>query len=210
MPRFTRRKRMPSSTAGKALALAKKNKTKLKIISPEIKFIDSFNTIALSAVGVVNTLNLVGSGTGPNERIGDSYRNVSLDILINMAAGPGASQVQEIRWIVFYDKHPNSALPVTTDILTSDFFMSMINDHNKARFVILHDKLYSLTDGTSSEGRAFWWRKKWKLGKMSTYGSVGGTITSLNDGLLGYLLLASTGSPALTVNLSSRVKYIDS
>lgn len=135
----------------------------LRSSSAEIKAIDiasaSYNFLTIAAPPVMTLLNGVQVGAAFYNRIGSKMEMKSLHIrgsLQNAATDADCF----LRMIVFYDRQPNAAAPVITDLIQSrdqtgaaaTTAVSEINLDNRDRFVIIRDKQWFAPAVTNTAG----------------------------------------------------------
>lgn len=81
-------------------------------------------------------LNTIPQGASVNQRVGKKVALKSLQFRGNIANGSTAT-VNDVAFLIVYDKRPTGALPAITDIITSTSSLAMNNDANAGRFTIL-------------------------------------------------------------------------
>lgn len=199
----------------------KKQKTNLLYQTPSMKTIEKkdhaislqLNTNLTDTWGTSPgwaLLNGVGQGVGSNDRIGRKIKMVSFTLHWNAFVAPTSTQGGQIRVKVIYDRSPNSATPLTTDILDADTFYGHNNLSNSERFVTLLD--FITPPIRASENFSIAGKNHVKIGLDAQYGGAGFGITSINTGGIFINACQSgnilTASPA--IKLRSRIRYLDS
>lgn len=177
--------------------------------SLEYKAVDTAQVDAALA-GSVNSfnapvvLNAMAQGTTSGTRVGRRITMKSFQYRVQFSGATGASSnPNPIRVLVVFDKQPNGALAVATDILTSNTFVSPINLNNADRFIVISDQVHESGAAGPSTGDCYR-----KLSLEAVYGGNAGTIADINTGAV-LLLVASTGSASVTYNLYPRIRYTD-
>jgi len=175
----------------------------------------------LDAVGSVTLLNPVPSGTGVTQRIGKKIVMKGLQCRGNLQAN-SAGLINDVAYMIVYDKRPTGALPAVTDILQAASANVMINDANAGRFRILKRCDELLIGNASTTGAvanaltersavaADWWLD---LKSAPTVFKLGGTgaIGDIEEGAL-YLVTIGTiaaGTGAAALNVAFRMRFID-
>jgi len=112
-------------------------------VSGETGFLDVASaSYALDTTGSVTLLNTVPQGTSVNQRVGKKMNLKSLQFRGNLGAN-SAALVNDVAFMIVYDKRPTGALPAVTDILAFANSNAMNNDANSGRFVFMkrHDDI---------------------------------------------------------------------
>lgn len=122
---------------------------------PEIKVVDYSNQYFPlqfdSVFGDIRLINAINNGTAFYERIGNRIAMKSLHLtgfIERNVSNTMASNEDYLRVMIVYDRQPNGALPVITDILqdvdavgnTYNFGLSGINMDNRNRFKMIIDE----------------------------------------------------------------------
>uniref|UniRef100_UPI00404865EA capsid/nuclear shuttle family protein n=1 Tax=Flavobacterium sp. TaxID=239 RepID=UPI00404865EA len=152
----------------------------------EKKFIDVqtiYNAWNVSRTYIV-LLNGVATGTDYNTRIG---REITMTSYYHRMFITDATNIQQVRCMLVYDKQPAGALPAITDILQYSDANSPNNLNNRDRFVVVSDKVYT----TSPQGVEIKFVKKYKkLRTITTYNNTGNGITDIATGALYFVAFA--------------------
>lgn len=154
-----RRQKMRSAITARIRTLPIQGATRsARTNSSEVKSVDAqwtnLYTGTTAAGGAIVTLNAVTAGAGFWNRIGRKIEMKSIEMRGTISTGNNSLLVSKIfdpqflRFMIVYDKQPNGAIPVTSDILldysstggTTTLSSSGINLNNRDRFVILRDK----------------------------------------------------------------------
>lgn len=178
--------------------------------SPEKKsvdtlFIDNATLIpASNAFSVATLLNGVAQGTNTNERIGRkaTFKSLVYRIQYSAADGSGAS-LQPLRVLVVYDRQPNGALALNTDVIGVATFVGLTALANSDRFVIISDQIHQSDFSTPTTGKAFR-----KMSLETVYGLTTAVIGAVNSGAI-LVFFAQAGSAQITFNAHFRLRYID-
>lgn len=182
---------------------------------PELKnkdFQGSIGVIAGTSWSEVDLLNPIATGTTASDRIG---RNVQLKSLLfrwNAASG-NSTQIQALRILIVYDREPNGAIPLISDIVASSSigFNTPLNLANGNRFVILADELHNPIlsyNGASSNrvGKIF---KKLNL-PMKFTGQSSEDITTITQGaIFAMVSIPVVGNGGEGIGYNSRIRYTD-
>lgn len=106
-------------------------------VSRETGFLDvATATYALDTTGTVTLLNAVPQGTSVNQRVGKKMVMKSLQARGAMNNGSTAI-LNDVAYMIVYDKRPTGALPAVTDILVTANSTAMNNDANSGRFTVV-------------------------------------------------------------------------
>lgn len=106
-------------------------------MSRETGFVDVASTnYALDTSGSVTLLNTIAQGASVNQRVGKKVLLKALQFRGNLGNNSTAT-VNDIAFMIVYDKRPTGALPTITDILASASVNAMNNDANAGRFTII-------------------------------------------------------------------------
>lgn len=162
--------------------------------------------VPTNANAVYAVLNLPVPGTGTNSRIGDRIRIKSIKLrIINQPNTLQAALVQYVRWLLVWDRQPNSALPASPLPLLTTAVETMPNVDYKYRFKILKDELNIVADDgiitpkdTDNSIWTFYRRSNLTCQYVAGAGAIGDLAT-------GALLLVAYGSTA--VNPSNLIYY---
>ena len=171
----------------------------------EKKFIDVqtiYNAWNVSRSYIV-LLNGVATGTDYNTRIG---REVTMTSYYHRMFITDATNIQQVRCMLVYDKQPTGALPAITDILQYNDANSPNNLNNRDRFVVVSDKVYT----TSPQGVEIKFVKKYKkLRTVTTYNNTGATVGDIATGALYFVAFAFNNVATTTLDGYARVRFVD-
>lgn len=176
-------------------------------LSGDLQTFDASGSLTpTNANAVYAVLNLPVPGTGTNTRIGDRIRIKSINIRVICQPNTlQAGVVEYVRWLLVWDRQPNSALPANPLPLLTTAVETMPNVDYKYRFVILKDSLNIVADDgiitPKDTSNAIWTYYK-RCNLVSQYVGSAGTIADVASGSL---LLVAYGSTAL--NPSSLIYY---
>lgn len=185
--------------------------------APELKFID-----VAGSLGVINGtqwseldfLNPIQTGATASERIG---RRLQLKSVLFRWNGASLSNGFAFRVLIVYDREPNGAIPLITDVLEANNFNSPMNLSNANRFVILADELhgnegYSYVGSITSSAGLYRCGKIYKKINLPCGFNALSTldITSITQGAV-FALVGVPANVTTTVGLGyfSRVRYTD-
>lgn len=93
-------------------------------------------TYPLNTTGSVTLLNPVPQGAAVTQRVGKKIIMKGLQCR-GFMGGDADAIVNDVAYLIVYDKRPTGALPAVTDILVTANSASMNNDNNAGRFRIL-------------------------------------------------------------------------
>lgn len=177
----------------------------------------------LSTTGSVTLLNTVAQGASVNQRVGKKIVMKGLQcrgILVNRST----ALLNDVAYMIVYDKRPTGALPLITDILNAIDPKAMNNDANAGRFRILkrHDDVLignssqtvpPVSDGNLTEATQknadFYLDLK---GLGVTYKAAGtGAIGDIEEGALYLITVGSsaTGTTAANLSCGFRLRFVD-
>lgn len=182
----------------------------------ETGFVDiALANYAQDTTGTIALLNTVAQGTSVNQRVGKKIMLKSLQFHGISVAGTTAT-INEVSFLIVYDKRPTGALPAITDILNTANTISFNNDANSGRFRILKrvDRQLignSTTPSTGDEAR----REDFYLNlrDLPTTFKAAGT-GAIGDQEEGSLLIVSVGNVAAGTAASTlagafRLRFVD-
>lgn len=184
----------------------------------ETGFVDtSAATYNLDLTGSLVLLNTVPQGPGTSARIGKKVHLRSLQCRGYMA-NLAASSVNDVSFLIVYDKRPTGTLPNITDILNTASSRSFNNDNNSGRFRIMkrHDAiLVGATDDAptlgpnTAESADFYLNLK---GLPTVFKSAGtGAIGDIEEGALYLVTVGSNaaGATAAALYAGFRLRFDD-
>lgn len=169
---------------------------------------------ACDTTGSLTLLNAVPQGAAVTQRIGKKIEMKSLQARGIVQNGTTAI-VNDIAYLIVYDKRPTGTLPAITDVLVSVSSFSMNNDNNSGRFKIvkrvdqnLIGNAGALTESTAQDADWFCSLK----GLETVYKALGtGAIADIEQGAL-YLITVgnvAAGTAAATLFESFRLRFMD-
>lgn len=190
--------------------------------SKETGYVDVAATnYALDLTGSVTLLNTVPQGAAVTQRVGKKIIMKGLQCRGFMANGSTAT-VNDVAFMIVYDKRPTGALPAITDILVSATATSMNNDANAGRFRILK-RVDEILIGNQSVAGAVanyatdcsvkscdWWLDL--KSAPVTYKAAGtGAIADIEEGALYLVTVGSTaaGTAAASLGVGFRMRFLD-
>lgn len=177
-------------------------------------------TYGLDTTGTVTLLNPVPSGTGVEQRVGKKIIMKGLQCrgtLLNA----NNQVINDIAYMIVYDKRPTGALPAVTDILETANANALNNDANAGRFRILKrvdDVIIGNTTLTGAVANALtsatvktcdWWldlKSAPVVYKLAGTGAIG----DIEEGAL-YLVTVGTVAAAASavMNATFRMRFVD-
>ena len=209
---------------GKSVMLKRKPKTYTKSVmkyrgapfrplTEERGVLDTaFSCSFTNGTGQIYYLNGTVAGIQFSNRTGNRQINKSLEL--NIAITPGsAGVITHISYLVVYDRQPNAAVPVITDILTSASPIAYTVQANKDRFKILCRRRLTIL-GTSSnpaDTENYFHHEYLKMDLESIYNQTNGG--NIADCTTGTLLFCSVGDQALgttdaDASVQSRLTFV--
>lgn len=176
---------------------------------------------ALNTTGSIVLLNAVTQGAAVTQRVGKKIALKGLQCRGLMIADATAV-VNDVAYLIVYDKRPTGALPNITDILNTINSNSMNNDANAGRFSILKrvDEYLignpsftgavsnALTDKTGC-GQDWWLDLK---GRETVYKAAAtGSIGDIEQGALYLVTVGSNaaGTTDATLTVGFRLRFLD-
>lgn len=176
---------------------------------------------ALDTTGSVTLLNAVAQGAAVTQRVGKKIAMKGLQCR-GISAGNSAALINDIAYLIVYDKRPTGALPLVTDILNTAHASAMNNDANAGRFSILKRVDQILIGNSSVTGAVAnalvektaidesWWLDL--KGREVVYKAAAtGAIGDIEQGAL-YLVTVGSNAPGTSAALLScgfRLRFLD-
>jgi len=203
------------STTKRANVRSYPNKALLVAKTAENKYVDlALNNYAMDTTGTITLLAIIPSGVTVTSRVGKKVLLKSLQCRGTVFAGSTAT-INDVAYIIVYDKRPQAALPAITDILTDTTSRAMNNDDNTSRFTILKRGNFCLAGngatagqqtGTSIVDADFYI----PINKIATFNALGtGAIADIDEGAL-YLITVggiAAGTAAAQMTCSFRTRF---
>lgn len=208
---------------GAAAAVAAARMKKLVAMSKETGFVDvATAAYALDTTGSVTLLNTVAQGTSVNQRVGKKIMLKSIQARGRLTNNSTAI-LNDVAYMIVYDKRPTGALPGVADILTAVTSEAMNNDANSGRFAILKRVDETLIGNNSVTGvvanalteatqKDCDWFLDLKKRECVFKAAATGAIADIEQGAL-YLVTVgnlAAGTAAATLNATFRVRFFDS
>jgi hypothetical protein len=171
----------------------------------------------LDTTGSVTLLNAVPQGAGVTQRVGKKIVMKGLQCRGVAQNGPTAS-ANDVAFCIVYDKRPNGAIPLITDILAGTTATSMNNDSNAGRFSILKRWDEVMVGNVAAPANytetcvvgCDWWLDL--KSRPTVYKAAGtGAIGDIEEGAL-YLLTVGgnvAGTTAAALIASFRMRFLD-
>lgn len=198
-------------------------------------------SVVSTTAATVSVLPVPKLGSAFFNRLGNRTRGLSLTFTGNISlTGTNAAALSEefMRFIVFYDRRPNGAVPTPQDLIAdtdssgtqTTNIRSAVNMNNRDRFIILRDRKVLLppvgvngapsalaatliTDMSNDTHSGFKFMEFIPLKGLETiYNSNGaGTIADISAGALNILVANSdaSGSPAWQFTANVRYRFLD-
>lgn len=180
----------------------------------ELKWYDT--TVTAFSSGLVQPINTVPQGDDAISRDGRKIIMKSVQYKLAAVALPGAGTPPQPRLAIVYDKCPNGALPVVTDIFQSSAGIALTNLNNRDRFKIIHDNYIGLKHGhdpallvTAAYSAIFNDEAFIRLDHQTIFGASGsGTQAGTLTGALYVVLLGGASDTQGFLNI--RIRFADS
>lgn len=188
------------------------------IANKETGFVDlAVANYPMDTTGSVTLIATVAQGASVNQRIGKKALWKSLQARGQSFNGTTAT-INDVAYIIVYDRRPTGALPSVTDILVSANAVAFNNDANSGRFKILKrvDQILCGNNAAAAnqlenmaKSEDFFLDLK---GLQVCYKAAGtGAIADIEQGAL-YLVTvgsAAAGTAAATLAISFRTRFVD-
>ncbi len=197
---------MVKGDAQKALKIARKVKSLMNV---ELKFVDIVTTPTVNTTATIHQASLLNQGDTGSTRDGSQVRVKSL--LVNYSIVLHTSAVAtNVRVIIVSDTQTNGALFAASDLLeditANDAINSPYNLDNIYRFRILSDKRYALCD---SGRKNIIVSKFIKLNTPMRFSDTGNGIADILSQSYAVLFISNEATNVPTVNLHTRMRYLD-
>lgn len=176
----------------------------------ERKYVDSASYVdfKFNTTGTIQNAAVIPVGSGQGQRVGRQAILRSIRVH-GIAFSNTATNITSGRVLLIQDKQPNKALAAITDVLTTNFSLSMPNYENKKRFKTLlsHQCTLSGPSGATAYGNSgcslSFFKKLYIPIEYSTVGD-----GEIGDIVRNALLLMTTGTDAAgTADATWRAKY---
>ena len=192
------------------------SRSRLNAMNKELGYADvASTTYGMSTTGSIALLNTVAQGAATNQRVGKKWKMTSLQFR-GLAYASTAGVVNDVAFLIVYDKRPTGSLPAVTDILNTANALSQNKDDNvPSRFTILKRQHFMLignttTPATGEEAKDVDFYLK--LNHPVVNKAVGtGAIGDIEEGAL-YLVTVgnnAAGVTSATMEGTFRVRFID-
>lgn len=215
LKKFATFARGASSVATAAFTAVKTATALAALINTEwkAKTISSTGT-SIPNTGTISVLSYTAQGNDDGERNGNSILPKKLSVRINAFINASASTTI-LRAILFRDKEYNGADPAVSDVLETVSYNSFMKLVDSGRFFVFKDKSILLDSVSKPQGRMQFsinmnkprpGKKRWEHIKYL------GTTTSAasrGNGQLCLLLISDQATNTPTVDIISRMRYVD-
>jgi hypothetical protein len=200
------------SEADMAWALAKRALTGVnslrKLVNVEIKHVTLANQNPVSSTtGSITLLNGVGQGDTTHTRDGHSIRFVRLQLRLTMSKHASATATY-IRVVLIWYRENNASARTIAEILESGAdTKSFLNENNKTKFAVLHDKTHVLSESNYAVQMSF----DRSVDKHSTYtvGAAGSAATDIQTGAFYMIVFSNEATNTPSVAYTSLCEFID-
>jgi len=201
----------------------------------ELKKIDSFfnNNVGPDGADVL-LMNACTQGSGAGNRIGQQITITSIQFRGHIENDIDNLSSASIRCIVFWDRQPNNANPITTTFtvtsmalldgstITNPMHMPY-NYQALTRYRILYDKIFTVTPNTflqytttggvslvdTYSQRKIYFKKKIKASRLVQYDASAGDITDLTSNSLFAVFYSDAAQDEPVLQFAARVYYKD-
>lgn len=206
------------SARGKPISFRQKR----VMVNKETGYLDTASAqYAMDTTGSVTLLNAVPQGTAVTQRVGKKIAMKSIQVR-GYSTNSATASVNDVAWLLVYDKRPTGSLPAVTDILVAVSSLSMNNDNNSGRFEVIKrvDRMLignasftgavanALTECTSASEDAFvYLRNRETVYKAATTGAIG----DIEQGALYLVTVGNTaaGTAAAALAAGFRLRFLD-
>lgn len=197
--------RRPSSLATRVSHLARQMMYLRRATMPEMKrFDDDYVDAKTPGALDLTLLNGFSQGLAVTNRIGDKLRFLYLLIRGRFLYNGGDDIV---RFMVILDREPAGAEAASTDILTTDNWVSYLNEDYGKRFWIFRDKHFAINNVGDNQVRFFKFRIPLKF--TSNYGlGNAGTIADISKNAL-YVGLVAQNDLRTYCQFTYRLAFTD-
>lgn len=196
----------------------------------ELKYKDTgLNTYVANTTGQFVLLNGIGQGTDADDRVGRKLviKNIQIRAMIRTEGsetmGASSQPASIVQMLLVWDKQPNGAAPLITQLLEHAHPVSPIKMDNRDRFRILARKTWTIgayirsntaTQSLITTAQNQTHMKCYKKVNLETiYNSVSAAdITTITSGALWMIWLGNQGSSLTNPQIpcSARIRYNDS
>ncbi|AUM61727.1 capsid [uncultured virus] len=186
------------------------------VASKESGFVDLAQaSYALDTTGSITLIATVAQGASVSQRVGKKIVLKSLQSR-GFCNNNSAGVVNDVAFLIVYDKRPTGSLPAVTDVLNTVSSASFNNDANSGRFMILKrcDFILNGTSATTmgdgpSDSTDFYLN----LRNLPTVFKAAGTgaIGDIEQGALYLITVGSNtaGTTAATLAVGFRTRFVD-
>lgn len=192
-------------------------------MAKELKFFDltTTNTNIPITGNIIDSFNEIAQGFGESERVGRKCTIKSVQCRARMSipandAGTFTLTGDTVRWIIYIDKQTNGAAAGITQVLVDDSWLAWYNLANTDRFIIMHDKTYTM-NYTGCGGNTLDKVNQAKFIKDVTFEAncnvpiefedTSGLIGTIQSNNIGYLLISSAGRSTFAAR--TRIRFTD-
>ena len=129
--------KQPRMVLKRSSAVSSKSLQRLVAQSRETGFVDlALANYAMDTTGTITLLATIPQGTTVNSRVGKKILLKSIQMRGSISNNSAAT-VNDVAYLIVYDRRPTGSLPAITDILDTATSRSMNNDANSGRFKII-------------------------------------------------------------------------
>lgn len=184
-------------------------------VTKETGFVDVAQAnYVFDTTGSITHINIVPQGTSTSERVGKKIQMKSLQMR-GFSLNNASATVNDIAYIIVYDKRPTGTLPAVTDILNTANSASMNKDDNTGRFRIVKrvDRVLVGNTTTFTETTQVS-EDSWISLKNAPVEYMAAGTGAIGDTSLGALYLVTVGSvaagaTAALLSVGIRIRFVD-
>lgn len=191
------------SMAAKALSIAMGVK---RLLNVEHKFHDVNVSLSSDTTGAVSNLTLVNQGDGVSSRDGNSIKAESIYVRMRATINSAATIPCSIRTILFIDTQQQGTAPVLANVLVGDLDTPLNIEDFPGRFKVLRDHEFNLSPGGNEILTSSFYVP---LSHHLKYDGVAGTAADQRKGQLYLLNVSNVATNLPTLNVDSRLRFID-
>jgi len=196
-------------------AMSSRGLNRRGVASKETGYVDlALANYPLDTTGSVTLIATIAQGTAVTQRVGKKVLLKSIQIR-GSVSNNSAATVNDVAYLIVYDRRPTGSLPAVTDILDTASSRSMNNDANSGRFKILRRVdcalVGNITTYTESTMKSI--DDYIKLNKLPMVFKAAGTgaIGDIEEGAL-YLVtvgMSAAGTAAAQLSAGFRTRFVD-
>ncbi len=196
--------------AGDAYALAERAmrgvRAITKLVNIEEKANDGSTSFTLSTAGTVTYLSAIAQGSDYTNRIGDSIKCHSVELIVQVVASAALTTNDGVRVLLFRDLENPGSAPAVTDVLSTANPLGLENWLNRARFKVLFDEVFDISNTANPLVSRL---VHLPVDRHIKYRGTGATAASAAEGTMWLVSICGNGTNPSGVNLFWRTRYTD-